>query len=244
MRLDTAKNIINDAAIEAGIIASAIDEVYASTLPLIVQMRALLKSIGQDLVDEREQGWTHLQAEHTFDTVDGTASYALPAGFHCMIPQTGWNRDTGFPLSGPSSPQDWQLSKSGLGANRLYVAFRPLQQKIFLDPTPEAVETIAFEYRTYNWVAAAGETTPTKSAPTTDDDVVLFDRLLMVKALKYAILSEKGLATLGHLDDYESAAKKAIEADGAASAKVLNLGGSRCLRLLGSSNIPDGGFGS
>jgi hypothetical protein len=242
MAFDNVLNIVSDAAVEAGL--DAVTAVYASTDKNVILLRTLLKSLGQEIVGERD--WTYLQLQTSFNTVNGTGDYPLPAGFKKMAPQSGWNRTTRFPLGGPLSPQEWQYLKAQVSNLSITALFRPMQGRIFIYPTPTSVQEIAYEYLTSYWVAvAAASTTPVKDAPTVDTDVLLIDRLLLVKALAYTFKSKKGLATSNDLDEYESALQKAKDDDAAAAAEILSLGGpKRRLHMIDGSNIPLTGFGS
>src|SRR5688500_4117237 len=106
---DTADNIINSAALELGLLPSAVSNPFASTDPAILQLCALLNRVGRMLV--RARPWSWLTKEYTFNTAGGTASYALPSGFDRMKDQTHWNRTTALPLGGPASPWSWQMMK-------------------------------------------------------------------------------------------------------------------------------------
>jgi len=61
---DTALNIISDAAAELGL--GTVADAYGSTDPNIIQLRGMLKSMGRDLVRDRD--WTHLIKEYSFVT--------------------------------------------------------------------------------------------------------------------------------------------------------------------------------
>src|SRR5688572_457522 len=109
MAWDSVGNIVNDAALELGLITSASADVYGETNQNIVQLRALLKSLGQRLV--RDFKWSHLTKEHTFDTADGVSNYTLPDDFQRIVDGTAWNRTTDLPLVGPLNAQQWQALK-------------------------------------------------------------------------------------------------------------------------------------
>lgn len=144
MLLDTAGNIVNDAAVELGLEASS--DPFTSTDANHVMLVKLLKSLGRDLW--RERSWSHLQREHLFVTVSGTPNYSLPNDFGRMEPQTGWNRTNRLPLGGPMTEQEWQYLKARLVGVVFTVLFRPLQKQLWLYPdtsTPGGY-TIAFEY--------------------------------------------------------------------------------------------------
>ncbi|HAM41753.1 MAG TPA: hypothetical protein DCP69_10585 [Candidatus Omnitrophica bacterium] len=122
-----------------------------------------------------------------------------------------------------------EYGKSGQGGN-----------SIVITPAPTSAETIAFEYRTRNWVSRANVLTDSVAAT---NDVVLFDPLLAIRALKLAWKTEKGFATDSAMAEY---AKTLEECKGhMRAAPVLSLNGSRIgPRMLDGGNLPDTGFGS
>lgn len=191
MSFDTAQNIANDAAIEIGL--GAIPDLYGSADPNIVQLRALLKSCGQELTHKKN--WTHLRKEWEFTTIQGQSQYAMPVDFHNMLDQTGWNRTNRLPMGGPLSPQEWQFLKSRLVGVTWTVLFRPMNQQITLFPdvnTPGGYD-IVFEYISKYWVVPNGQTAATAEEPTANSDVLWFDRLLLLRMLKMKFLRAKGL---------------------------------------------------
>jgi len=236
---DTVAEIVSDAAIELGLISAPIANPFASTDPNILRLLALLKSGGRRLAKERE--WTHLQKEYSFTTVNGTATYALPSDFRAMIPQTGWNRDTQWPLMGPTSPQRWQYLQAVTSIG-IWVEFRPVGGQLKLTPTPTSAQEIAFEYLTTYWIMATGSTAPTSDLPAVASDIVCFDPALAVAMLRLAFKKAAGFDTASEQQDFDDLLAKAKDEDGV--APILNL--SRALpeiHMLDACNIPDTGFG-
>lgn len=213
MRTDTAANVVNAALLELALATASVADVYASTDATVVQMRALLTALGQELAQLRP--WTHLQTEYTFSTVNGTGDYALPSGYVGMVPQTHWNRSTDLELAGPASPQTWQLLQSSTGVVGVNYYFRVLGNRLYLDPTPTTAETLAYEYVSAYWVQPSGETAPTSETPTANTDTLWFDRRLLVAGLKLAMLEAKGFESTAARNAYEAALSAAMGNDGA-----------------------------
>lgn len=235
-RYDTAANIINDVAVEVGLAASS--DVWASTDQSFVQLRYLLKSVGRGLVLEND--WLQSRKEYTFTTTTAT-SYSLPADFLSMIPQSGWNRTTRFPLT-PASSQQWQYLNAAQSVTTFTVVFKPSDTALTLW-TPVSGCTIAFEYLSTYWVALDGSTTPTKDAPTLNTDIICINVQLITRALKLAFLQAKGFDTSAALSDYESALSGSRGAN-ATDAPVLSLNGpSAEEKFVDMSNAPLSGFG-
>lgn len=236
---DTAGNIVNDAAVEMGLLAANVADPYASTDPNLAQLCRLLKSVGQEIVDERQ--WSQAIKEHTFTTSAAT-DYALPADYLAMVDQTGWNRTSSLPLA-PLAAQEWQYLKAHSTSLVLTVMFRPWLRRLYIQPSTSTGQLVAFEYRSTYWVQGDGQTTGTATAPTDKDDTILFDRLLVVRGLKLAWKKEKGFDTTSAQADYDRRLEQAMSAD--AVAPVLNLARRSIGEvLLGPQSIPDTGYGS
>jgi hypothetical protein len=240
MGFDTAANIVNDAAVELGLIPSDLANPYDSTNTAVVQLCRFLKGAGQDLT--RDFLWTHLQKTHTFSTANGTAAYALPADFGRSIAQTHWNRTSQEALGGPIGAQAWQQIQAVSGAGTYLQLLRMVNNEIQLSPTPTSIQTIAFEYISSYWVRPSGQASPTTDAPTTGSDTLHFDRRLLVAAAKLYWLKNKGFDTSAVQDEFDRALGRASSGDGA--SPVLSLGSMSGFRLLNVCNAPDTGFGS
>lgn len=244
MAWDTAGNIINDAGVEVGL--DAVTDPFTSTDANYAQLCRLIKSCGRDMVHERS--WNHLRKEHTFTTVQGQSEYDLPADYHNMLDQTGWNRTNRLPLGGPLSAQEWQYLKARLAGVVFNVLFRPMNQKISLYPdtnTPGGYD-IAFEYNSAYWISTAGSPTVTSSdAPTASTDLVWFDALLMTRALKLAFLKAKAFDTTSVQQDYNATLARVKGHD--APSPVLSMNGRNLTGrdpLIGNQSVPITGFGS
>jgi len=241
MAFPTAAQVISDAAVELGLVASDITDPFASTDQNIIQLLRLLKAAGREV--SRARSWVAQQTEYTFPTANGQSVYPMPSDFRSMIEQSGWNRTTRFPLGGPLTPQEWQYLKAQPGAATLTVLFRPRNGNIEVYPVPGAtVATIAFEYVSSSWVAVTGSTAPTKDGPTVNTDVILFDPLLLIAAVKLKWKREKGFDSTAAQQDYDAAF--AASSDDDAVAPVLRMDGKSGLgvRLLGDPNIPSLGW--
>lgn len=241
---DSAGDIINDAAIELGLISTDLADPFASTDANIQQLCRLLKKCGRELV--RDYQWTWLQRGCKFTTVQGQSTYPLPADFRMMLNQTGWNRTNRLPLGGPLSPQEWEFLKARLAGVVFTVLFRPVNRQILLYPdqnTPGGYE-IAFEYMCSSWVSSPADSGPTRSAPIASSDVIYLDPQLVMLRLKVAFLEAKGFDSSSAQNEFGLALEQAMGDDGA--SPILRLDGRLHLvdKLLDSgSNTPITGFG-
>lgn len=241
MAFDTSLGIINDAGVLLGLWSDPLTAAYTSTDMLVVQLRALLKSAGRDLV--RDYQWTHLQKEHTFATVNGTATYTMPDGFNRVINQTEWNRTTRLPLGGPLTASGWQFLKALQTVGTVQFFFRVEGNLLRMNPTPTTVATVALEYVSDLWVQPDGESAGSESEPTDNDDIILLDSQMMVHRLRRDFLRGKGMDSAATTEDYERALARAQGNDGAAPVLSLNRQTLSLFRPLDGANIPPTGFG-
>lgn len=242
MAFDSAANILNDAAVELGLISTDVADPYASTDANIIQLRRLLKGVGQDLA--RDHQWSHLQKEHTFTTSNNIFGYALPDDFLRLIDQTQYNRTRQERLDGPLSAQGWQYLKALTASGTVEFWFRVKGLEFFLHPTPSASFTMALEYVSSWWVRPADEVTPSLDSPTQASNLLCFDRRLLVCGVKLAFQRAKGFDTTAAQADFDEALARARGGDGAAPVLSLNARGVLAQRLVGPGNLPDTGYGS
>lgn len=162
----TAHNVVIQAATELGLIQSRADygdDVFQSADPIAVQLCALLKKTGRDLVDDFDD-WQQLRREWSIlteapVTADGVghqtvAAYVLPKDWRSLVAQSGWNRTNRLPMGGPLSEQEWQYLTSRLTGVVWTVLFRPMQSLLFVYP-PTAIpdaQAITFAYKSSYWV--------------------------------------------------------------------------------------------
>ena len=243
-RYDTAQNLINRAAIELGLGSSS--DVFASTDPKYVQLRGLLNTCGQDLVEAFE--WEYLRREHAITTVGATdtGAYALPDDFGYMINQTHWNRTDQLPMSGGMSAQQWQYVKGrGLANTTIYISFRVFENEFHVfpdDPVPDAKD-LRFEYISRYWVKLDGSASPDSDVVTANGDVVLFKPTMIVQYLRFKFLDAKGFDSASALGAFT---KSYLQATGGnKGAPILSAGSSHSgVPLLDHRNIPVSNYGT
>lgn len=207
----------------------------------VKQLLRLINRSGRILA---KKNWTILQVEHTFSLVAATASYSLPSDFERLLDDTAWDRTTYWQLRGPLSPKEWQVKKSALVASAtLRSNFRikadTRVNKVFIDPTPTATDSMVFEYASNAWVKDSGNTTG-KTAYAVDTDVSLISEELIELDVIWRVLARKGFAYEEEKREAEMQIDRAFAEDG--GAPVLDMGGSR-VSLTERLNLPEGGFG-
>lgn len=242
-KYDTAKNVINGAAVECGLVAVA--DPYSSADPAFVQMCQLLSSAGRELVLAHQ--WQHLINSYSLTTVLGdTGDYPLPTDFYEMIDQSGWSSTYRTPLGGPLDSQDWQMVTNNNTLASIYVSFRIFKDQFSLWPRPPlGGVNVNFEYRSRNWVGTVNNTVPVlvlvKDAPTISSDVVLFEYLAIMKFLKIKFLGARGMDTTEAVDEFTGIFNQVTGANNAAA--VLSLTRKTLFPYMGDRNVPTTRFG-
>lgn len=239
-RYDTAGVIINQVAAEVGLVP--VSDPYVVSDPAFAQLQYLLNSAGQELVIASE--WQKLTRRHTIVTAAlDTGDYPLPDDFSRMIDQTGWSPTNRLPLGGPLTPQDWAyITNANLAQQTIYISFRQDQGLIRVLPQPPTPGvTINFEYISRWWVSNPGGTTPEKESCSDQNDVVLYEPILIKKFLKLRFLQAKGFDTTAASQEFLGMFEGWTGADMA--APVLSMSRSRKYPFLDWRNIPETNFG-
>lgn len=214
--------------------------VATSTDKNVVQLFRLANRSGRRLA---KMNWAVLQKEHTFTTVNGTASYDLPSDFDRFLDGTMWDRDQYWSLRGPLSPREWQVYKSGLVASatvrsRFRVKPDTRVNKYFLDPTPTSALDHVFEYASNQWVKDSTNANGL-TAYSADGDISLIDEELIELDVIWRFLARKGFAYEEEKAEAVKAIEQAFAEDG--GAPVLNMGGP--VNIPESRmNLPEGNF--
>lgn len=195
-RYKSASDVLNAVALELGI--SDDPNPYTTTNSVFTQLRGLLNSAGQEMVELYD--WQILKKEYSFVTNAATDDgiYDLPDDFSSMVPQTGWDRTNEVPLMGPVSSQIWAYLKGrDLVSKTIYASFRLAENKLKIfpdDPVPDGL-TIAFEYKSRNWVQENSDPVQYHDYVVSGADYVLFEPILVVKFLKAKYLEAKGFSS-------------------------------------------------
>ncbi len=213
-----------------------------------IQMLALANASGKQIAKRGKGlgGWSVLQTEHTFNTADGTAEYALPSDYDFLIDDTLWDRANFWKLKGPLSPQQWQQYKSGIVATgpRRRLRIRPASasnvKAIYIDPTPGEVAEMVFEYVSLNWCQSSGGTGA--KAWAADTDTGILDEYLLQLDLKWRFLRAKGRSYSDEKQEFEQELAQALARDGGQA--VLNMAGTDDRLLIDARQIQDSNFPS
>jgi hypothetical protein len=201
-----------------------------------IQLLALANKAGEIIA---RKPWQNLQNEYTFSTVDGTETYALPAGYRSFINDTAWDRTNYWTLRGSLSPQEWQARKSGVMAQSPRSRFRLKGNLIYIDPVPGSALDLVIEYLDNRWVQS--EEGERFTAFQADTDTVRFDEFLLRLDLTWRFLARKGLA---YAEEKEEAERQIDLAMGRDTPSVpTNLAGDRSI-WPPLPTVPVTGYGS
>lgn len=207
--------------------------IVGNTDPTAVQLLALANRTGRTIANDYR--WQALLKSYTFDTVASTASYALPGDFGRFANLTFWDNTNYQAVRGPVTAVEWQMLQSSMIANAgITKAFRLASNLFYIYPTPDAAETIAYNYYSKYWADSTGS----KAAFSNDSDEPLIDEDLVTLGLRWRWLSAKGDAFENEKLEYLQRLESLQAADGGRDAIRF---GERMTFM--PNNLPDTGFG-
>ena len=240
-RYMTANDILNRVVLEVGLEEDT--DPMASQNTIFTQLRGLLNSCGQELVELHE--WEALVMEYRKVFVDGdSATQDLPGDFAYFINQTGWDHSNDFPVGGPLTAQTWTYVKGRDLVNQtIYASFRIFDGKyhIFPDPPPAGLD-LQFNYISRDWVQEQG-TTDRRDTVQTGSDIVLYEPILMIKFLKVKHLEAKGFDASSARLEFENMFGARAGRDKGATILSASNSGRGFPYLTPYRNTGDTGFG-
>jgi hypothetical protein len=202
--------------------------------PTAVQMLVLANRTGRTIAQDHR--WSSLLVDYTFNTAVSTVAYEVPDDFSRFASLTFWDNSNDTRVRGPVSAAQWQyLNSSGLGGASVFdKAFRIAGGQFSIYPTPTAIEVIAYQYWTRNWV------TGDKAAFDDDDDTTLIDEDLIILGVKWRWLQAKGDAFENEKLEFMQRLDSLKGADG--GRDMLRFGQQL---LIGdeAGNLPESGYG-
>ena len=243
-RVETVQTIINRTAVEVGLSESP--DPVGGTNETFIQLRGLLTSAGQELCDLN--AWPELLRRYsvTKDKLSNVpGSYFLPDDFNYMVDQTGWDLTNNMPVAGPLSPQQWSFLK-GTGTNQktIYASFRQADGKIDLTPNPlPEGEEISFAYISRDWLLEETGSDIRLDSINANQNVCLFDPLLIIKFLKLKFLQAKGFDSAAAGMEFDTLLGSRIGKS--TGAPILRAGGdySGIRYITPYGNTRDSGYG-
>jgi len=217
--------------------------VIGNTDPIARQLFAFINREGKQLM--RASNWPILLKEHTFNTVNGTQSYALPTDYDRSVGSTMYNRTDLDQMIGPITPQQFQQDRHGTASAGITQKFRfkPSSNVLKFDitPTPTSAESIGFEYVSSHWNQTSGGTS--QAAMAADTDVGILDETLLEMGVTWRFKQNHGLTYDEDFRQYQLELRQAISRAG--GAPVISLDDARRLLVSPYSyNLPDSGYGA
>ncbi|MAS09921.1 hypothetical protein [Salinisphaera sp.] len=233
--LTVAQNVAREAGVEVpGQVFGQVNDEIASRL------LALTRREGRRLA--REHDWVVLRRQAQIAARAGVESYSLPNDYDRILDQTAWDRSNDNPLWGPLTPSQWQFRRSGtVVRSQFNRSFRIMasgaQKALYVDPVPDSVDSLVFEYVSSNWVVSPGGDLQDDFA--SDDDETILDEELLELGVLWRFLSRVGLSYVEEKAEYEHALERAKARDGGNPAISLAADAEIIM-----PNMPEGGFGT
>ena len=217
--------------------------VVGNTDPIARQLLAFINRQGKQLM--RANNWPILLKEHTFNTVNGTQSYALPTDFDRSLDGTVYNRTDTDQMTGPITPQQYALDRYGTAASGITQKFRFKASsnalKFDITPTPTSAESLGYEYVSSHWNQTSGGTS--QAAMAADTDIGILDETLIEMGVTWMFKQAHGLTYDEDFRQYQLELRQSISRAG--GAPVISLDDARRLTVSPYSyNLPDSGYGA
>ena len=229
--------------------ASSISTVVGND-ELDVIYQAILDA-GQFMLEAHD--WSVLRTEEPITTAASDFDYALPSDFHKFIHDTAWDQSNERQMKGSLSPQAWRWANDAtvvVGQLRKWFQIKATQGDgdngvIEIFPTPDAVETLIYEYISENWARTTGGTP--KNTMDVDTDVPRIPDHVLALGASWMAKRSESLPYIDDRNDWERLLEQAIANDAPPYRVTANrdpvLRNSWSFRAQWPCNTPDGGFG-
>lgn len=230
--------IIRAAAMELGLPWGADTTVFDTEDTNLLQLLAFANAEGQDL--SRDFNWSSLQKKLTVTLLPEATSYPLPVDCLRMVPRTLWGKNVWLPGYGSPTAEQWESLANFQVATTLEYVFRIQGESLELAVTPKSSSMVTLVYQSSHWAGASGQPMAAEELAA-DAAETVFDRRLMVSAVKARYLEARGFDSTAARLDYNAALARAMGADGV--APMLRIGGSRFVLPPTLRNLPPTGWG-
>lgn len=199
------------------------------------QLLALARKEGKELA--RRFDWQILMKQATFTTVAAEIQVASLSttftDFSRIINDTMWNRTQSWKVSGPLTPQQWQMRLASAAQAGIRNFSRIRGDALIFNPVPTAGDAVYFEYLSTKWCQSSLGVAQSDWAA--DTDTALIEEEVIRLGVVWRFLKAKGLDYSEEFRTYEMALIDIFGSDGGSS--VLNLS-AEDEPMLGA-NIPE-----
>lgn len=234
--------ICQDAAGRLGL--EELNSIASSSNQTARRLRRAANASGRALA--RRANWQLLRKEHTFLTVDSgnlQTNATLPNDYDRYVQETGYNRTSSRPLSGPLTAQEWQAYKATIGSLAPTDSFYIRGNQILMAPIPNAGDEVAFEYMSKWWVDSGPTPDGVGEADrfSTDLDEALLDEEMMILDIMWRYKQSRGLP---YAEDFRSAELMILDRisqDGVGQRRMDMLQRNRRMRPMPPA-IPEGSW--
>lgn len=211
----TILSIIQDAADELRIHrpASAVSTTDDAAVQLLRHLTKTCKALSN------RYDWQFLRSEFTFLTSSAAAQTgSTPDDFLRYVQNTMYNRTQRRHVRGPLSPAEWQKYQADT-TTPVFDNFYKRGNTIYITPTPQAGETIAFEYikNAIGTNAAGADVARFEN----DDDVPFWNAELLTLGVVYRSRQAERLDYAEEMREFELAYADLVKQDG--GRRVLDL---------------------
>ena len=172
--------------------------------------------------------------------VFGKTKYPFPADYSRLINQTAYDKSRRWAMLGPASPQEWEWLKSSYISTGPRIRYRLFGGYIQTWPIVATQDTISFEYVSNSFALSALGVPQNQFLA--DTDTYIYPDRLMVTAIKYRYMEQRGLDYGAAFADYRQQLDLAKSFDG--GAPLLSMSRRAGSVLINMSNVPDSGYGS
>lgn len=192
----TLLSICQNAADEIGLTPPA--TVQGNAEGEVMKLRRYANKVGTKMM--KDYAWQVLRKERVFTAISGEEQTGIfPSDWDRIIPDTFWDRNLSYLVTGPVSPVEWQ----GLKALNSEISERKFALRggsVLVYPAPSGGETFAFEYVSKNW--AMNGSTP-QPALVEDADTAIIDEELITRGVIYEYLVNDGQPAGAALVEYQ-----------------------------------------
>lgn len=183
----TLKQILDTALGSTGVTVPA-TWIGSNNIATANQVKAIA---NQSVLALRDYDLQKQVRSYAFTLTSASDTYALPADFLSIVPDTMWIQNSLWRVDFPTDPTVWAYLKASAGPPGIFVRCRLINGFFeFYEPQDDLL--VGYEYYS-NATIQDGTTGTPKEYFTQDSDVWLLDDALIIADIKWRYKAEKGL---------------------------------------------------